>query len=150
MTTHNHTAQDQSLKGWTPEESAQIAAGTMDDEVFAERLFEQLKAAPAILSTEQVYDLEKKIRGDQIRRAAFALASMSGIDLINAIESDRDFAVTACGISDEMKDLQEKYRGLVEVFGGVHGRIMLALTSRDDMLQIMEEEKSVFTSEVSA
>lgn len=34
MANANTTVQNQSSKGWTPEEQAQIAAGTMDDEIF--------------------------------------------------------------------------------------------------------------------
>lgn len=147
MATANHTAQYQSLKGWTPEEKAQIAAGTMDDEVFAERLIELIKLAPAILSLDQVYILEKKIQKDQIRRAAFSLGSMSGASLIDGIENNRNFAVTASGIADEMQDLQEKYHQLADLFGDIHGRILAALATREDMVQVMEEGKFVVSSE---
>lgn len=111
---------------------------------FAERIFEILKAAPAVLGKDQMYELEEKIQGDQTRRAAFALASMSGADLLNAIESDRSFAVTASGIADEMENLQGRYRQLVDLFEGISGRITVALASREDMLQIREEGKAVF------
>lgn len=102
-----------------------------------------MEAAPAFLSHEQVYELEDEIRGDQIRRAALALSSLTGADMLKKIESDRDFAVLASGISDEMPALQEKYRGLADILKGLQGRVLIALASREDMQQVIEEGKSV-------
>lgn len=144
MANANTTAQNQSSKGWTPEELAQLAADAMDDEVFAKRTFEILEAAPAILSREQVEDLEKQIRGDVARRSAFLMASLTGHDLLNKIENDRDFAVTACGIAGEMESLQAKYRQLADLFERIDARITIALASREDMQQVREEGKAVF------
>lgn len=134
-----------SSKDWTPEERVLIDANTMDADVFADRVFEQLEAAPAFLSNELVYELEEEIQRDQIRRAAFALASMSGADMIAKIESDRDFAVIASGISDGMPDLEARYIGLAKLFELIGSRIMIALCSREDMMQVREEGKSVIS-----
>lgn len=143
MANAHTTTQEQSLNGWTPEEQALIAADAIDSDVFADRLFKQLEAAPAFLSSEEIYELEESIQRDQIRRAAFAFASISGADLCNKIENDREFAVIAAGISNEMTELQAKYRGLAELFEGLHGRITVALCSREDMLQVMKEGEAV-------
>lgn len=41
-------------KTWTEEEQRLIDANAMDSDVFADRIFEQLEAAPAFISMEQL------------------------------------------------------------------------------------------------
>lgn len=132
-----------STNGWTPEERAQIAANTIDSDVFAERLFEQLESAPPLLVRGDIEGIERSIQEDQVRRAAFLFASDSGRDLVEKIKEDRDFAVIASGISEGLKDAQQRYLALADTMKQLDMRIKVALCGREDMEQVIEEGKSV-------
>lgn len=129
-------------KAWSPEELAQIKADTMDPDVFAARVFEQLEAMPPLLEKAQVYEIEDRVQKDVMRRAAFAIASLSGADLCKSIEENRGFAVSAAAIFSELEGLQEKYKALADIFGDLHGRLIIALCSRDDMNAVLEEGRA--------
>ena len=133
-------------KDWTPEELAQIAHNTMDEDVFADRMLERLEAMPPLLEKAQVYEIEDRVQKDVMRRAALAVASLSGAGLCKSIEEDRDFAVSAAAIFSELEGLQEKYKALADIFGDLHGRLMLALCSRDDMNAVLEEGRAGIVS----
>lgn len=128
--------------GWTPEELALIKADSMDEDVFADRIFEQIKGAPALIEKQQIYTIEDSIKSDQMRRVALALAAMPGGELIQKIDSDREFAVLSGGIFSEMDQLIARYKGLLEVIETVQARLMVSLANREDMESVINEGKA--------
>lgn len=140
MAEMNHIAVNP--KAWTPEELAQIEADAMDDDVFADRVFEQLEAAPPILEKGVMLKLEELIQKDQMRRFAFACMTIDGKKLCDDIANDREFAVIASGLSTELGNIKGRYQALVELFNELERRLILALCSREDMEQVIEEGKS--------
>lgn len=142
MAETNGTVSSNNDKGWTPEEWASIRAGTMDDDAFADRILEQLRAAPALIDKQKMYVIESGIQKDQMRRVVFGMASLSGSDLCKTIEDDREFAVLAAGVFAEMKSIKERYKGLLNIFEALEGWLVIALCSREDMESVMEEGKT--------
>lgn len=139
MTEISTSAKD--TKEWTPEEWAKIESNTMDPDVFADRLFDQLEASPGLLSKEQVSKIESLIQHDQIRRASFAIAALSGKDLCDGIAKDREFAVTVGGIYSELPAMIKKYQQLTDIFNQLETRLMIALYNREDMDAVISEGK---------
>lgn len=129
-------------KGFSPEEMAQIEAGTFDDDIFADRLVEQLRAAPPLLEMQQMYAIEDNIRADQMRRVVLAVASMPGDELLQKTENDREFAVLQGGIFSEMDSVIERYKGLVSLLETVQARLVISLSMREDMESVIEEGKT--------
>jgi len=126
---------------WTPEEWAQIEANTMNDDVFADRLFQILEASPPILTREEVDIVEDGlIKGSgQMRRAALVMMTFSGADLCTKIEQDREFAVMAASVKVGMDGLGEKYHSLGDLLKKLETNLMLALCSREDMQEVIAE-----------
>lgn len=131
-------------KGFSPEEMTQIEAGTFDDDIFADRLVEQLRAAPPLLEKQQMYAIEDNIRADQMRRVVLAVASMPGDELLQQTENDREFAVAVLqgGIFSEMDSVIERYKGLVSLLETVQVRLVISLSMREDMESVIEEGKA--------
>jgi hypothetical protein len=126
---------------WTTEELQQIEQGVMDDEVFAARIFEQLEAAPALLTREQVESIEDDMRGDFWQRAALVFCTSSGKDLCRKIEHDRDFAIMAAQVKNSLSSVKERYEKLAELVAMVDVRIMLALCGRKDLDAVLAEAR---------
>lgn len=132
----------ENTKGWTPEEMEQIEANTIDHDVFCDRLFEQLEASAPLFDKEEMYEIEESIQRDQMRRVAFAIASLSGKELCEKIVADRDFAVIAGGVLSELGAVKERYQQLMDIFSWLDGRLMIALCSREDMNEVIAEGKA--------
>ena len=129
----------ESVNAWTAEELQQIEQGTMDDEVFATRIFAQLEAAPALLTREQVETIENDIQKDAWQRAALIFCTSTGEDLCRKIEHDREFAILAAQVKNSLSSIKERYEQLTELLATVDVRIMLALCGRRDMEAVLAE-----------
>ncbi len=129
----------ESVNAWTAEELRQIEQGTMDDEVFASRIFAQLEAAPALLTREQVESIENEIQKDSWQRAALIFCTSTGKDLCRKIEQDREFAIRAAQVKNSLASIKERYEQLTELLATVDVRIMLALCGRRDMEAVLAE-----------
>jgi hypothetical protein len=129
----------ESINAWTAEELRQIEQGTMDDELFATRIFAQLEAAPALLTREQVETIENDIQKDAWQRAALIFCTSTGEDLCRKIEHDREFAILAAQVKNSLSSIKERYEQLTELLATVDVRIMLALCGRRDMEAVLAE-----------
>lgn len=149
MFTENSTALEsyfEGLEGWTQEERDLINEKGMDMNIFADRLFEIVEASPPILNREQIEDVEDAFQsGQRTRRAALLFASMTGKEMVNKAINDRDFAVIMSGIADELTNLQAMYRDMADLLGSVRARVLVALASREDMQQVIEEGPSIYS-----
>lgn len=114
----------------------------MDAEEFGELMVARLRAAPALLNEAQVYAIESKIKGDVNRRAAFAIASLAGEDLIEKINADREFAVAVGGIFLDLDAMKARYQQLLELFETLHARLAIAVAVREDMKEILAESRT--------
>ncbi len=126
-------------KDWTEDERRLLEANAMDMDVFATRIFEQTQAAPAWLKRDQLEELESVIQRDSIRRAALLFATMTGNELCEKIQNDRDFAVSASAVHLRMKEAKERYHELADLIDNVSTRISIALCGREDMREVLQE-----------
>ncbi|WP_434108003.1 hypothetical protein [Paraburkholderia caffeinilytica] len=125
-------------KAWTPEEWAQIESNAMDGDVFATRIFEQLEAAPPLITREQIDEIEEGISKDAFRRAALIFSTSSGADLCRKVEGDREFAIAVAAVHKELGNVKARYLQLADLIGTVDGRLMLALCGREDMEAVVK------------
>lgn len=114
----------------------------MDPDQFGEIMLARLRAAPALLDESQVYAIESKIKGDVTRRAAFAIASVPGADLLEKISTDREFAVAVGDVFNSLGEVKARYQQLLELFESIHARLMIAVAVRDDMEEILAESRT--------
>ena len=129
---------------WTPAELRQLEANSMDPDVFAKRIFEQIENAPALLSHEQMDQIESAIQRDSFRRAALAFATSTGAHLCQRIEKDRTFAVASAEVYTELAHVIARCHGLIELLEGIRVRLMVALCGREDMDSLFTDVRKDF------
>lgn len=115
---------------------------SMDEDQFGELMLARLRAAPALLDESQVYAIESKIQGDVTRRAAFAIASVTGADLIEKISADREFAVAVGDVFNSLDEVKARYQGLLDLFETLQARLAIAVAVREDMEEILAESRT--------
>lgn len=145
MLNANSTAtatQSISPKALIEEEPRQIDADTIDDDT-ADRIFEQLDAADAFITDQQLDLIEEIISHDAVRRAGLVFATMPGRELCKKIEQDRDFAVCAASTLSGLNDAKIRYQELAELLKQVHTRILLALCGREDMENVVADGREL-------
>lgn len=126
------------------EELEQMGSNCIDEGEFADKLVETTKVSPALWSKNQMYEIEKLIQQDQMRRVTFSFGCLTGKELLEKIESDREYAVIAAGLSNKLPEIIGKYKSLVESFEIIHSRLIVGLAVREDMLDVIEAGKSFY------
>ena len=119
---------------------------SMDEDQFGELMLARLRAAPALLDESQMYAIENKIQGDVTRRAAFAIASVAGADLLEKISTDREFAVAVGDVFNSLGEVKARYQQLLELFETIHVRLTVAVAVREDMEEILAESRTEVTA----
>lgn len=114
----------------------------MDEDQFGELMLARLRAAPALLDESQVYAIESKIQGDVTRRAAFAIASVAGDDLLEKISTDREFAGAVGSVFNSLDDVKARYQELLDLFETLQARLAIAVAVREDMEDILAESRT--------
>jgi hypothetical protein len=143
MTGTNSTPNEtRNSKTWTPEEREKIEAGEIDDEVFAQRLFEQIESSPSLITNEQLDLIEDRIKKDSSRRAALALATLSGSDLCQKINEDRETAIAIASVKIAAEDARLRYQQLADLLDQLKIRVSIALCGREDMDAILETARA--------
>lgn len=115
---------------------------SMDEDLFGDLMLARLRAAPALLDKSQMYAIENKIQGDVNRRAAFAIASVAGADLLEKISADREFAVAVGSVFMSLDEVKARYQGLLELFEALHARLAIAVAVREDMEEVLAESRT--------
>lgn len=115
---------------------------SMDEDQFGELMLERLRAAPALLDESQMYAIESKIKGDVTRRAAFAVASLAGADLLEKVSIDREFAVAVGAVFNSLGEAIGRYQQLSELLESIHARLAIAVAVREDMEEILAEPRT--------
>lgn len=114
----------------------------MDPDQFGELMLARLRVAPALLDKAQMYAIESKIQGDVNRRAAFAIASVAGDDLIEKISTDREFAVAVGDVFNSLGEVKARYQQLLDLFETLEARLAIAVAVREDMAEILAESRT--------
>lgn len=115
---------------------------SMDEDLFGDLMLARLRDAPALLDESQMYAIENKIQGDVTRRAAFAIASVAGADLLEKISTDREFAVAVGDVFNSLGEVKARYQQLLDVFEAIHARLAIAVAVREDMEEILAESRT--------
>lgn len=115
---------------------------SMDEDQFGELMLERLRAAPALLDESQMYAIESKIKGDVTRRAAFAIASLAGADLLEKVSTDREFAVAVGTVFNSLGEVIGRYQQLSELLESIHARLAVAVAVREDMEEILADSRT--------
>lgn len=109
-------------------------------EAEADQMWEHFRSTPAPLTHQQVSEHEGDCQQrDMLRRAAFALLTKSGAELIATIEKERKTAVAMARLADSLKAYRQHLEGLKEVIEQAEVRISIALCGREDMVDIFRE-----------
>jgi len=102
---------------------------------FCDTLFEKLEAEPALLSCDEMDDIEKWWRSDMpTRRMALVFLTKPWKEVQQQIIEDDSFAAAAGEVVQCLDS--ERYKALAEVIDTAGWRIKMALCSREDGLEL--------------
>ena len=105
-----------------------------------EAVVEQMQEAAAMLSVADVESGERRLAGmAEVRRAALLTLSSPGTWLVEQVENDRDFAVHVARVHGRLRGYPEEIRGLSELLDCAQARMVVALSARADLDQIIAE-----------
>lgn len=132
-----------------PAKLASILSGMTDEEInamphddFADALFTQMEAKEPLLTCEDMDKIEAMWeRQRRNRRAALVLLTKPWTWLNQQVAENRDFAVAVAQIKI-LTDEAELYKTLAELMKAASVWSMVALTSREDMSEVIEEAKA--------
>ena len=109
----------------------------------AYELLEQMKAAPALFTFEQIDEMEKVINElGWVRRAGHALLMKTGGELLNQFEKDRDAAVTFVCWYDQTERYIKMLDSLKELAEVARSRALMAYAQREDMDAVFAEGRA--------
>lgn len=132
-----------------PAKLASILSGMTDEEInamphddFADALFAQMEAKEPLLTCEDMDEIEAMWeRQRRNRRAALVLLTKPWTWLNQQVTEDRDFAV-AVAQAKILADEAGLYKALAELMEAASVWSMMALASREDMSEVIEEAKA--------
>jgi hypothetical protein len=114
----------------------------------AERIFEDLRRAPPLLTIEDINAIDASLQGAMDgtnRRVAMVALTKSGKELIELANKSREGAV-AVALMAEASDLTFKRTlELAEIVKSAGERARIALCERKDMMSVIAEAKAGFT-----
>lgn len=133
-----------------PAKLASILSGMTDEEInamppddFADALFAQMETKGPLLTCEDMDEIEAMLeRQRRNRRAALVLLTKPWAWLNQQVTEDRGFAVAVAQIK-MLADEVGLYRGLAEFMEAASVWGMIALASREDMSEVIEEAKAL-------
>ena len=110
----------------------------------AQKLLAAVRRAPAQLTQEAMFGGEQQLttggNGDT-RRAAIALLTKSGANLLDEVRNDRGFAVAVAGLFERLPVCISQLEGLMEILKCSRVSMMIALCQREDMDEFRQEAK---------
>lgn len=109
----------------------------------AYELFEEVKAAPAVLTREQVHEIEEAVeRRGWIRRLAHMTLTKPGAEILDKIKQDREFAVAYVCWFDNVKGYMTMLDDLKETVEAASLWLAVAYAQREDMDAVFEEGRA--------
>lgn len=125
----------------------QPAAKQSESESGDIRIFENFEAQPPQLTAEQRDEMESAFTGSPDgfwRRLALATLAESGARLIEIMsDDDRDLALEYMRARGAIDGYATRLRSFADMMESASVRIGIALCSREDMPELMEEAKAV-------
>lgn len=129
---------------------ASILSGMTDEEInamppddFADALFAQMATKTPLLSCDDMDEIEALWERQRCnRRAALVLLTKPWAWLNQQVSEDRGFAVAVAQIK-MLADEAELYKGLAKFMEAASAWSMMALASREDMIDVIEEAKAL-------
>ena len=118
------------------------AVEAMEWDEFVDYTFEALKHAEGLFTQADVAAFEQRFEGvhsRRARRAALAYLGLSGKELTDKIESDRDFAVLTAGARAAIEAYEKYLRDVADLMRTASTRLMTALCYRKDMKEVRAE-----------
>lgn len=107
---------------------------------FGDAMMEQLEHSGPILSYEDVDAIERRWEDErQLRRSVFLMLTLPGSELREKVANDRAFAVSVARALPCVTEGNLYYKGIVDLMGAASARILVALSSREDMAAVMQE-----------
>jgi hypothetical protein len=111
--------------------------------VESEDVLRALLEAPALFESEAALDaLESDIgaaRDGVTRRAALQTLAMSGAELVDNVVRDREFACACAEVHRCVDEYLGRLQSLVETLKIAQMRVMVALTHRPDVREVLAE-----------
>lgn len=125
------------LDGMTEEAINAMSADDSCDAIYA-----KAENFGPVLTCEEMDNIEALWLKEKVnRRAALVMLTKPWAELNKMIIEDRGFAVAAAQVQILAKEVN-LYKALAELMEAADMRIMLALASREDMVEVIEEAKA--------
>lgn len=116
--------------------------GEMNLDEFAETLFAKLEGEQPKLSCDDMDKLEQWWRDDmRNRRCALVMLTMPFADFRQKVEGDRDFAKAVADTLSHVQGAIDGCQAAVDFLGCSQAWMMAALACREDMSEILAEQK---------
>lgn len=117
------------------------------DARFADDMIATVKAAPAVLSTAQLDEVERAFNSwGTTRRTALAFLTKSGGYLIQQVQKDRQFAVALADAANHADEYLEYLRQFETSLKAFRARAIVALACREDMDAVLQEARAGWTA----
>jgi hypothetical protein len=111
----------------------------IDEQTALDALAKALES-PAVLPKKGVGKIEEDLKKEGwVRRTALLIQTMSGQELCKHIENDRDFASGLVEWNRAATAHIDRLEALLELMQNAQVRVLLLLTQRDDIKQVLKE-----------
>jgi hypothetical protein len=132
------------LKKVTPTKTPPRRARKTDD-LSIDKVIRDFKKLPAVFINQQISELDELVRSDHFgptRRVALLSLTMSGSDMIKAVETDRELALAFANAMDASDQYVGALKSMVSCIEKAQARLIVALCHRPDADSVIEEAKS--------
>lgn len=124
------------------EQWEKIQNNTIPEDEFSELVFNNFFNSGSDITEDEMYSIEENFSSyGPTRRAALAILKQTGNELSDAVIEDRDFAIAMADMHDCAQLYAEKLEAFAELMKTASVRASLALCSRKDMREIMDEAR---------
>jgi hypothetical protein len=110
--------------------------GSWDDK-FVSKLLKE----PPVLTDKQVSGIEHKIQRDAYRRTALVFLAKPFKEMAEKFAKDRKGAVAFADVAYGARAMAQRYKSLSDLLESASMRIEVALCSREDFREVLEEGK---------
>lgn len=115
------------------------------------KMVRDLRKSPALVSVEQMEELESAITADGpgvTRRCAVSLLTRRGEELPNKVADDREFAVGCASLHHCLDGYVGSVKNLLELLKLVQARLIVALATREDLSELLVEGRAMTAPDV--
>lgn len=110
---------------------------------FAELIIQRAKEAPPTITKAQLYDIEKGVQAtDATRRAAIAVLTMPGSELMQIVVSGQETALAFAQLAEWIDCFLEKQQRVKDLVKSAQAKLLVALAQREDMHNLLDQATS--------